>query len=72
MTEPPADATAALVIPITLLLIVLAGTLLGALLPLLFARIGLDPALMSNPFVAGIIDILGIVVYMSVAIAVLS
>jgi magnesium transporter len=28
---------------------------------------GLDPALMSNPFVAGIIDIVGIVVYMSVA-----
>ena len=66
------DATAASVIPITLLLIVLAGTLLGAMLPLLFARIGLDPALMSNPFVAGIIDILGIVVYMTVAIAVLS
>ncbi len=66
------DATAALVIPITLLLIVLAGTLLGAMLPLMFARLGLDPALMSNPFVAGIIDILGIVVYMSVAIAVLT
>lgn len=65
------DATAALVIPVTLLLIVVAGTLLGAMLPLLFARLGLDPALMSNPFVAGIIDILGIVVYMNVAIAVL-
>ncbi|MEO8496241.1 MAG: magnesium transporter [Planctomycetota bacterium] len=66
------DATAALVIPITLLLIVLAGTMLGAMLPLLFARIGLDPALMSNPFVAGIIDILGIVVYMTVANEVLT
>ncbi|MCA9144244.1 MAG: magnesium transporter [Planctomycetaceae bacterium] len=65
------DATAALVIPITLLLIVIAGTLLGAMLPLLFAKIGLDPAMMSNPFVAGIIDILGIVVYMNVAFVVL-
>jgi magnesium transporter len=65
------DATAALVIPITLILIVVAGTLLGAMLPLMFARLGLDPALMSNPFVAGIIDILGIVVYMNVALAVL-
>ncbi len=65
------DAHQAAVIPITVLLVVIAGTLLGAMLPLLFARIGLDPALMSNPFVAGIIDILGIVVYMNVAIAVL-
>lgn len=64
-------AAAAAVIPITLLLIVIAGTLLGAILPLLFQRVGLDPALMSSPFVAGIIDILGIVIYMNVAFAIL-
>ena len=33
----------------------------------MFEKFGLDPAMMSNPFVAGIIDILGIVIYMSVA-----
>ncbi len=60
--------TAALVIPITLMLVVLCGTMLGALLPLLFKKMGLDPALMSTPFVAGIIDIVGIVLYMNVAI----
>lgn len=57
----------AAVLALTLLLVVICGTILGASLPLLFKRIGLDPALMSNPFVAGIIDILGIVIYMSVA-----
>jgi magnesium transporter len=62
---------AALVIPITLLLIVICGTMLGSLLPLLFSRLGLDPAMMSNPFVAGLIDVLGIVIYMQVATAVL-
>ena len=41
--------------------------LTGALLPLLFKRLGLDPAMMSNPFVAVIVDILGIVIYMNVA-----
>jgi len=56
------------VIPITLMLVVVCGTMLGALLPLLFQRMGLDPALMSTPFVAGIIDIVGIVLYMNVAI----
>jgi magnesium transporter len=59
------------VIPITLLLVVLCGTLLGSLLPLLFRRLGLDPAMMSNPFVAGLIDVLGIIIYMQVARSVL-
>jgi magnesium transporter len=38
---------------------------------LLFKRLGLDPALMSNPFVAGLIDIVGIVIYLNVAIQLL-
>jgi magnesium transporter len=61
-----------LVIPITLMLVVIAGTLCGGALPLIFRRLGLDPALMSNPFVAGIIDVAGILIYMSVAALMLS
>lgn len=57
----------ALVLPVTLVLVVVAGTLTGSILPLIFERLGWDPAIMSNPFVAGIIDILGIVIYMNVA-----
>jgi magnesium transporter len=63
--------TAALIIPITLVLVVTSGTLVGSLLPLLFARLGWDPALMSAPFVTVIIDIVGIVVYMNVALLML-
>jgi len=58
-------------LPITLVLVVVSGTLIGSVLPLLFRRLGLDPALMSNPFVAGIIDVLGIVIYMGVVFALL-
>lgn len=65
------SAVAALVIPITLMAVIFCGCLCGATLPLLFKRIGLDPALMSNPFVAGIVDILGIVIYINVARVVL-
>ncbi len=65
------DATSALVIPITVLAVVMSGCLCGATLPLIFKRLGLDPALMSNPFVAGIVDILGIVIYFNVARAVM-
>lgn len=62
---------AAFVLPVTLLGVVLAGCLSGSVLPIIFKRAGLDPALMSTPFVAGIIDILGIVIYFSVAQALL-
>ena len=66
----PADegALAAFVVPLTLLLVVMSGTLIGAILPLIFEKLGWDPALMSNPFVAGIVDILGILLYVHVAL----
>ncbi len=60
------------VFPITLLMVVTCGTMVGSLLPLLFQRMGLDPALMSNPFVSGIMDIVGITTYMNVAAMFLS
>jgi magnesium transporter len=63
--------TAALVVPITLILVVMCGTMVGSLLPLLFARLGWDPALMSAPFVTCIVDIVGILIYMNVALAML-
>ncbi|MEO1616314.1 MAG: magnesium transporter [Planctomycetota bacterium] len=59
--------TAALVIPFTLLAVIVVGCFFGAASPLVFQRLGLDPAMMSNPFVAGIVDILGIVIYINIA-----
>jgi magnesium transporter len=58
---------AALVIPLTLLAVIMVGCFFGAALPMVFQRLGLDPAMMSNPFVAGIVDILGIVIYINIA-----
>jgi len=66
-TGVASSTRAAAVMPITLLLLIVCGTLLGSLLPLTFRRLGLDPAMMSNPFVAGLIDVLGIIIYMTVA-----
>jgi magnesium transporter len=48
------------------------GTLTGSVLPLVFEKLGWDPAMMSNPFVAGIVDILGILIYVTVAIRLLN
>ena len=61
----------ALVIPLTIMGVVMMGTLVGSLLPLLFRSIGLDPALMSNPFVSAIVDIVGIVLYTAISLALL-
>jgi len=71
VAQSPALVTA-LIIPLTLLLVILVGMMCGSLLPLLFSRLGWDPALMSNPFVAGLIDVIGIVIYMHVAVAILA
>ncbi len=61
------DVGSAVVIPMTLLSVIVVGCLFGAILPITFKHIGWDPALMSNPFVAGIVDILGIVIYINIA-----
>jgi len=65
------DATHALVIPATILSVVMVGSLVGCVLPLIFRSLGLDPALMSNPFVSAIVDVVGIVIYMGIALALL-
>ena len=39
----------------------------GAALPLLFDRIGLDPALMSAPFIATATDVAGVFIYLNLA-----
>ncbi|HKQ48231.1 MAG TPA: magnesium transporter [Phycisphaerae bacterium] len=43
--------------------VVLFGTLVGSMLPLLLKRAGLDPAVSSTPFVATLVDVTGLVIY---------
>ena len=56
------------VVALTVFLVVVLGTVCGALLPLLFKRLGMDPALMSNPLIAALVDVFGVVIYYTVAI----
>ena len=58
-------------IAISLLGVVLWGTLSGAMLPFFLKRLGLDPATSSAPFVATMVDVTGLVIYFSVAIQIL-
>jgi magnesium transporter len=56
------------VVAITIALVVTMGTVTGSLLPMFFESLGMDPAIMSNPMIASLSDILGVVIYFSVAI----
>ena len=47
--------------------VVLWGTLSGSMLPFLLKRLGLDPATSSAPFVATLVDVTGLVIYFAVA-----
>jgi magnesium transporter len=56
---------------VTLVAVVLWGTLAGSMLPLVLKRLGIDPATSSGPFVATLVDVTGLVIYFSVATALL-
>lgn len=46
---------------------VIIATLMGACLPIMFRKFKLDPALMSSPLIATIVDVVGVAVYFGLA-----
>ncbi|MBG9375033.1 magnesium transporter [Panacibacter sp. DH6] len=52
---------------ITLIGVVLWGTLSGSMLPIILKKLGADPATSSAPFVATLVDVTGLIIYFSVA-----
>jgi len=59
-------------ISISIIGIVLWGTLSGSMLPFILKRLGADPATSSTPLVTTIVDIVGLIIYFTVAIIILS
>ncbi len=51
--------------------VVLFGTLTGAMLPFILRRFGFDPASASAPLVATLVDVTGVVLYFTIALALL-
>ena len=47
------------------------GSLAGSMLPFVLKRIGFDPASASAPFVATLVDVTGLIIYFTVAVAIL-
>ena len=62
----------AFTVALTLVGIVMTGCTVGAMLPIILKRAGLDPATSSTPFIASLVDVLGIVIFVHVAKAVMT
>ncbi|MBR5284013.1 MAG: magnesium transporter [Clostridia bacterium] len=61
----------ALVICLTLYATVIMAKLVGCTLPILAKCLKLDPAVMANPFISTIVDALSLIIYLTIATAVL-
>jgi magnesium transporter len=60
-----------LTVGLSLLGVVLWGTLAGSMLPFILRRLGFDPASASAPFVATLVDVFGLVIYFTAAAVIL-
>lgn len=61
----------AMAVALSLVGIVMWGSLTGSMLPIFLRRLGLDPAASSAPFVATLVDVTGLVIYFSISMLVL-
>ena len=54
-------------VAISLIFVVLWGTLSGSMIPIILKKIKLDPATASAPFVATLVDVTGLIIYFTIA-----
>ena len=66
-----ADRDIAVVVSVTLVVVCTLAAFVGSLLPLVARRVGVDPAVMSAPFITTLVDASGLIVYFMVARVVL-
>jgi len=58
----------AMTVAVSLVFIVLWGTLSGSMIPFVLKKLKLDPATSSAPFVATLVDVTGLIIYFSIAL----
>lgn len=61
----------AAVVAITMIIVVLVGSLIGMLLPFVLHKLNVDPATASMPLITTIADVSGVLIYFSIATALL-
>jgi magnesium transporter len=61
----------AITVAVTVLFIIISGCTVGAMLPIVLKKVGVDPATSSTPFIASLVDTLGVVIYAHIAMLVM-
>lgn len=61
----------AFTVGLSLVGVVLWGSLSGSMLPFILRRVGADPATSSAPFVATLVDVTGLIIYFSIALLIM-
>lgn len=72
MVETPHLMVLAFTVGLAVFMIVIWGSLIGSMFPLLLDRVGMDPAASSSPLVATLMDVSGLTIYFVVALILLS
>src|SRR5580692_11062522 len=71
MMYPDQTFLFAVTVGITVLCIIASGCTIGSMLPVLMKRLGIDPATSSTPFIASLVDTMGVIIYAHVAMFVM-
>ena len=67
MNNPEVTLMVAFIVSLTLAITVILAKLIGASLPILASRLGLDPAVMASPFITTVVDALSLIIYFLIA-----
>lgn len=63
----PVNLTVSLAVAVSLALTIVIAKIIGAILPLLAKKIGLDPAVMASPLITTLVDAISLIVYIFIA-----
>ncbi len=66
------DITTAIIINLSLVIIVVIAKMLGGLIPMAAKKLGIDPALVANPLLTSLSDMISVITYFAIATAMLS
>ncbi len=69
---PELGVELAMVVALAMLAVVVMGAMIGMLLPFILQRLNMDPATASTPLITSVADVLGILIYFSIAAAILT
>jgi len=66
------DMHIAIIVGLSMIAIVFVANAFGALLPFILSRLKIDPATASSPLITSVMDVLGLMIYFSIAVAILT